>query len=92
MTPAATMEGEEGVKLAAINPERIAGMACAIAATLAFIPSISPCIPGPTDLLISPVIFACERPLANAKNGVTISRPQMLHRQDQKYLPFFGAM
>lgn len=75
MTPAATIEGEEGVKLAAINPERIAGIACAITATLALIPNISPCISGPTELLISPVIFAWERPLANAKNGVTISNP-----------------
>lgn len=66
MTPAATME--RGVKLASIKPDRIAGITCAIAATFSLIPSISPYIFGTTELLMSPVIFAWERPLANTKN------------------------
>ena len=65
----ATRRGADGSNLAAIGPAMSGGSVVASASTLPFTPSTSPCIEGPAERESRPVMFACDRPVAIAKNG-----------------------
>lgn len=59
---AATNIGVSGVSFAAMNPDRSVGIVIASEDTLELIPSISPWISVPADLLMRDDMLACDSP------------------------------